>query len=125
MEQLFVLITLVQRTYGKWLLHQLFASMMILTILVLVTSIIASAAVLVGLYAVYHVFITPVADAEMALILLFIASATVATLLYLCTGWYLLRLRRMPYAMLKKSPVTSLATDTVEAFIHGVMMEKK
>jgi uncharacterized membrane protein len=124
MEQLLALITLVQRTYGRWLFRRLLSGMIVVAGLVLTTAIMVSTALIVGLYAAYISLINAGFEQQMAVLMVCGITVVAAGLLVIATLGYLRHLRQMPQNIIKKSPITSLPSDALDAFISGLLTEK-
>ncbi len=124
MEQLLAVITLVQRTYGRWLFRRLLSGMIVVAGLVLTTAIMVSAALMVGLYAAYIALINAGFEPQMAVLMVCGMTIFAAVLLIIATLAYLRHLRQVPQNIIKKSPITSLPSDALDAFIAGLLTEK-
>jgi hypothetical protein len=124
MEQLLALINLVQRTYGRWLFRRLLSGMIVVAGLVLTTAIMVSAALIAGLYAAYIALINSGFEPQIAVLLVCGIAVVAAAILVTVTCAYLHHLRQVPQSIIKKSPITSLPSDALDAFISGLLTEK-
>lgn len=124
MEQLLALITLLQRTYGRWLFRRLLSGMIVVAGLVLTTAIVASAALMIALYAAYLAFINQGFAPQSAVLIVCTITIIAAAMLITATCVYLRHLRQTPQNIIKKTPITSLPGDALDAFIAGLLTEK-
>jgi len=124
MENILLLISLAQRAYSKWLLHRLLLRIIIIVSLLIVVSIMTSAAFIGGLYIIYSSLLSA-GIAQMVAILLTAISAIALIIILIITLLICLhKLRTMPQTILKQSPISSLAMDTLNSFTAGLMAQQ-
>lgn len=124
MDKLLAIVSLGQRAYGRWLFRRLLFSMLLVVGLTMVTVMVTSATLIGGLYATYFLLAGYGAEPQTAIMITGILATLVVALLSILTLSCLHRLRRMPRTLLKQSPLTSRAMDTLDAFTDGLMAEQ-
>jgi hypothetical protein len=124
MENILLLISLAQRAYSKWLLHRLLLRIIIIVSLVIVISIMMSAAFIVGLYIIYSSLLSSGIEQMVAMLITGISAIALIIILIITLLICLHKLRTMPQTLLKQSTISSLAMDTLNSFITGLMAEQ-
>ena len=119
-----LLISLAQRAYSKWLLHRMLLRIAIIIGLVIVISIMVSAAFIGGLYIIYYSLLSSGIEQMVAMLMTGIAAIFLVFILIIILLICLQKIRNMPQAMLKSSPVTTLAMDAFNSFTDGLMAEQ-
>jgi amino acid transporter len=123
METLLRIASLGQRAYGRVLFRKAISGMVMVVGLVIVIAIMVSFALVAALIAAYFCLIyfgiTPVA----AMIIIALLAIALIVALIVLTLSCLHHLRQMPKTLLRQSPFTSRAMDTLDAFTDGLMAE--
>lgn len=123
MEKLLAIAALGQRAYGRWLFKRLLSSIIMVTGLTIVTSIMGSAMLIGGLYAAYFTLLYYGIGQLMVMVIISILAILIIAILAFFTLACLRDLRRMPQTLFKRSPFTSRAMDTLDAFTDGLMAD--
>jgi len=124
MENILLLISLVQKTYGKWLFHRLLLRILVIIGLIIVIALMMSATFVAGLCAAYYFLLSYGIEQSVVILLTGILAIMLIISLIIITIICLHKLRNMPQTMLKSSPVTALAMDTLNSFTNGLMAEQ-
>lgn len=123
MENILLLISVAQRAYSKWLLHRLLLRIIVIVGLIIVISIMVSATFIGGLYIIYYSLLSSGIEQLMAMLITGISAIMLIILLIIIVLVCVRKLQIMPKAILKQSPLTSLAMDTLNSFTDGLMAE--
>ncbi len=120
MEKLLALALLVQRTYGRWLFQRLLSGIVVVAGLTIITSIMVSAILISSLVAAYFALLHYGIEQQAALLIISITVILTIVALIILTLACLHHLRQMPRTLLKRSPLTARAMDTLDAFSDGL-----
>ena len=124
MENILLLISIAQRAYSKWLLHRLLFRIVIIVSLVIVISIMVSAAFIGGLYIIYSSLLYSQMGQMMAMLITLFSAIVLIIILIITLMICLRKLRITPQEIFQQSPISSLAMDTLNAFTAGLMAEQ-
>ncbi len=124
MDKLIAIASLGQKAYSRWLFRRLLSGIIVVAGLTIVTSIMVSAMLIGGLYALYFLLSGYGAEPQAAMIITGIMAGLSIGMLAILTLVGLQHLRQMPRALLKRSPFTSGAMDTLDAFTDGLMADQ-
>ncbi len=121
MEKLLAIANLGQRAYGRWLFQRLISGILIIAGFTIVLSMMVSTALIAGLLAVYYALHYYEIGQLMAVtITAALALMLIAALVFLVLT-SLQHLRTLPRTLLRKSPLTSRAMESLDAFTDGLM----
>ena len=123
MENLLPIITILQQAYSRRLFQRMFSSVISLLGLMMVAAILLSAMLMGGLVAAYFLLMQYGVEPRAAMLVISIVALMLIAILFAIIRWRLRLLRQMPSALGAPSPITSLATDTLNAFLNGLMAE--
>jgi len=123
MEKLLAIASLGQRAYGRWLFQRLLSGIIVVAGLTIVVAVMVSAMLVGGFYAAYFALLHYGTAPQVAMVIIGISAILTTVTLVILTLMCLHHLRRMPRTLLKQSPLTSRAMDTLNAFTDGLMAE--
>lgn len=123
MEKILIITSLVQKVYGRWVFQRLFLSIIMIAGLVVVTAIMVSALLIGGLVTIYFTLLSYGIGQTLAIIATAVSALLIIIALIIITLLYLQHLRKTPKNLLKRSPLTSRAMDTLDAFTAGLMAD--
>ncbi len=121
MEKLLVLVSIGQRAYGRWLFQRLLSGIILIFGLIITTSIVLSALLIGGIYAIYTVLLRHGISQIMSMCITGAVSMVVIILLSIVILLCVQHLRQMPRRLLKQSPLTSATVNTLDDFLKGFM----
>ena len=120
METLLAIVTLGQRTYGRWLFQRLLSGMLAIAGLTIVIAIMISAALIATLAALYYTLLSYQIGHLVAGLVTGISAIAIIMMLIILTLACLNHLRQIPKTLLQKSPLSSGIMDTLDAFTEGL-----
>ncbi len=121
MEQLFTIISLVQRIAGRNLIIRLLSHMVIIIGLLMVTALMISATLVGGLISAHVALLNNEVPPLLALIYIASAALFIIAALFAVIAWRLRCLKKIPHSIFGNSPFSSSAIATLDAFTDGLM----
>lgn len=123
MEKLLAILGIIQRANGRRQFQQLLPNIITVGGLMVVTSIMVSAALISGLIVTYFLLVQYEIVPQVAMIIIAISAIFTIMMLVMLTLSRLQRLKQMLHTMLDQSPLTSRVIATLDAFKEGLMAD--
>jgi hypothetical protein len=121
MEKLLAIASLGQRAYGRWLFQRLISGVLVIAGLTIILSMMVSAVLVGGLLTIYYILLYYGIGQLMAVTTTAVLALLLIAALVFLVLTSLQHLRKLPRTLLRKSPLTSRAMDTLDAFTDGLM----
>ena len=124
MEKLLVIVNLGQKIYGRQLIRQSLVGGFAALGMTLIVAMLISALLIASLYAAYVALLQAGASLYLAAFVICLAAVFIIAALLSLISNLLQRMREVPCALLNQSPLSSLTTDALGAFIKGFLADR-